>query len=324
MKRLLRFAAAGLALLSGLPALAVSPPPLQKFLHTFEIGNRRFELELYISSESASRRTIQQLQETLQHHQRLLDAARSTLAQARSKTVGLDPEIYALLDKLRSVCQLSQGAFDPTDRPLRELWGFLPEALSYHLPAPAEIQAARQAVDCGNIDLKPVPPTVFLADPRLELDWDLFSAGWLLDQSQKVLSPLPAAMLKSNTVAYYHGTPPDAPAWKVPVPNPREPEEIFTYLYLKNQALTILGNYQNYFLHNGIRYSSLLDARTGYPNQENIAVQVTSASALDAELIAHAAAVLDDDGTHKLLAALQRSNVFKIVDRNGLLVPMSY
>lgn len=307
------------------PQAASGPKiPLQKFNHTFMIGQRRFYLEFYAPSEAEAHRQIKSLEDTLQKHQLLLEQAHQALLAARERTVAVSPEIYGLLDKLKSVCQLSQGAFDPTDQPLRALWGFIPDALSYRVPRPDEIQQARQAVDCSQLELKPVPPTLFLGKPNMQLNWDLFSNGWLVDQSLGALSTLPAAMLRSEHVAYYHGAPPDAPAWKVPVPNPRHPETPFSYLYLKNQALTILGDYQNYFLHNGIRYSSLLDARTGYPNQENVAVQVTSASALDAELIANAAAVLDDAGTQKLLQALQRSNVLKIVDRNGLLVPMTY
>jgi thiamine biosynthesis lipoprotein ApbE len=68
----------------------------------------------------------------------------------------------------------------------------------------------------------------------------------------------------------------------------------------------------------------LLDPRTGYPTRETVAVSVTAASALDAEMIAYATAVLDDTGTKDLLKRLQRSSVIKIVDRNGLLLPLRY
>ncbi|HEY9844243.1 MAG: FAD:protein FMN transferase [Candidatus Sericytochromatia bacterium] len=300
------------------------PAPLRKFTYPLVVGQRDFSLELYSDSEAEADSHAQALLATLREQQGLLDKARKVTAAARGGTVALGPEIYGLLDKLRSVCELSQGAFDPTDRPLRVLWGFIPGALAYHLPRPDEIATAKAAVGCSQMELQAVPPSLFLANPRLQLNWDLFAVGWLVDQSVSVLKDLPAAMLKSDQVAYYHGAPPDAIAWKVPVPDPRHPETTLSYLYLKNQALSILGDYQNYFLHNGIRYSSLLDVRTGYPTQENVAVQVTASSALDAELIAHATAALDDAGTQKLLKALQRSNVYKIVDRNGLLLPLSY
>jgi thiamine biosynthesis lipoprotein len=260
----------------------------------------------------------------LQKHYRQLQQAQALLEAARKSTVPVPAEVYKLFEKLLKVCELSDGAFDPSDQPLRQLWGFSPDALSYHVPTAAELASVRQLVNCKQIELKSVPPTLYLANPRIQISWSQFASGWLMDQALQSLEKFPAARLSTQGVTYYHGSPLDAPAWKVPVPNPRHPEETMTYLYLKNQALSVLGDYQDYFLHNGVRYSSLLDPRTGLPNSESIAVHVVSATAMDAELIARAVAILDDEGSKQLLKALQRSSVYKIVDRNGLLVPLSY
>lgn len=337
-----------LALLTGLTVQAQTPPfpdlnsppeempearptpkprqtvPLRRFVKTLIVAGQTFEVELYAANEEMVQTRLEKLSTTLNQSRQQLERVRQVSLAARQGTVPLATELYGLFEKLRSFCQLSEGAFDPTDRPLRELWGFSASALAYRVPQKSEILAAKQSVDCLKMELGDVPPTLFMANSRLQLNSELFASGWLIDQGIQALEGLPAFMLRSGAVGYYHGTPPDAPAWKVPVPDPRHPETTLSYIYLKNQALTILGDYQNYFLHNGIRYSSLIDARTGYPTEQSVAVHVTAPTALDAELIARATAVLDETGTKALLQSLKRSSVYKIVDRNGLLVPYSY
>ena len=129
--------------------------------------------------------------------------------------------------------------------------------------------------------------------------------GFLVDQGASVLrkAGLPAALTTPQT-GYYFGVPPDAKAWKVAVPHPLESGKVFSYLYVKDQALAQVSVGDNAFYHGGLSYHSLLDARTGRPTLEALSVSATHTSALEAQLSAHLLARLPEQTCRRVLPAL--------------------
>jgi len=302
------------------------PVVLRKYDFQERVGQLEVMLEFYASEALNAPEFAKKLYRHLRTRQQVFRQLQQVFAQAREKPVPISNETHALLSKIQNYCTWSQGAFDVTDLPLRDLWGFTPGALSSRVPTRQQVEAALRQVGCQHIELQHIPPSLYLENPDLQLNWELFQRGWLLEQGLEMLvqAKLPAARLQLDTLAYYHGAPPDAPAWKVPLPHPRQSDQTLDYLYLKDQALAIQGDYQNYFLQNGLRYSSLLDARSGYPSRENVATYVTAPGPLDAELLARAAAVLNEAETRHLLQQAAQASVYQIVERQGLLVPLRY
>jgi thiamine biosynthesis lipoprotein len=56
----------------------------------------------------------------------------------------------------------------------------------------------------------------------------------------------------------------------------------------KDQALGTSADTQNFFVHQGKRYSHLIDPQTGYPAQHNILVTATAPTAIEADLLSTA------------------------------------
>lgn len=336
MLYLMRWLCASLLLLSSLVPAAVaqqapqpeasSAPWQRKHDYLERVGDLQVLLEFYTDPGVEGAPIAARIYGHLRQRQRDLAAIQRQFEAAREKPSPLSHEAQTLFQQLLNYCQWSARAFDPTDLPLREAWGFTPDSLSAQLPRPERLQTALPKVNCQAMELERVPPSLFLKQADLQLNWELFRRGWLIDQALKLLQTpeISAARVQIDQLAYYHGSPPDAPAWKVALPHPREKNQTLDYLYLKNQALAIRGDYQDYFLSNGLRYSSLLDPRSGMPRREMMAVYVTAPAALDAEILAHAAAVLEEDGVKALLKSAGRATVYQIVERHGLLVPLRY
>ncbi|MGV3525106.1 MAG: FAD:protein FMN transferase [Candidatus Sericytochromatia bacterium] len=314
-----------LALLFGLSAASpLQAAALRHFTYQERIGGQVTDLELYATDPEVAQQTATAIWQRLNQQLLFLQGARQLVSRAHLKTTPISPELEQLLSRLQSFCTQSQRAFDPTDAPIRRLWGFDPPALSYQVPKPEALAKALKQVNCTQMEVQRVPLGLFMGST--ELSWELFTQGWLVSQGADLLtrSSLTGARLAMGAITYYHGAPADAPAWKVPVVHPRRNNELLTYLYLNNQSLAIVGDYQNYFTHNGRRLSSLLDPRTGYPAYDTIAVYVSAPDPLNAELLARAVAVLDDTGTRELLKSQPRSSITKLVERNGVFLPLNY
>ena len=58
----------------------------------------------------------------------------------------------------------------------------------------------------------------------------------------------------------------DGKAWTIGIEAPKVGEQIVqSVIKIKNQAMATSGNYKNFFEKNGIRYSHIINPKTGYP-----------------------------------------------------------
>jgi thiamine biosynthesis lipoprotein len=86
--------------------------------------------------------------------------------------------------------------------------------------------------------------------------------------------------------------------WNIGIrkPNPKKgvgPSDIQQIVTLQNQSMATSGDYQNFFQHEGQRFSHILDPNTGYPVQHNLcSVTVVAPSCALADGLATACLVL--------------------------------
>ena len=64
--------------------------------------------------------------------------------------------------------------------------------------------------------------------------------------------------------------------WTVGIVNPMNKNKVFATFPLENSSVETSGNYEKYVLFNGIRYSHIIDPRTGYPATGIVSVSVFS------------------------------------------------
>lgn len=59
--------------------------------------------------------------------------------------------------------------------------------------------------------------------------------------------------------------------YRVGIKNPRDEENMLGIVSLKNEVLSTSGDYERYFIKNGVRYHHIIDPFTGYPTNNGIA-----------------------------------------------------
>src|SRR5688572_21757876 len=62
--------------------------------------------------------------------------------------------------------------------------------------------------------------------------------------------------------------------WHFDIKDPRDKETVLEAVYLQNEALSTSGSYEDYFEVDGVRYSHIIDPRTGYPAEGMLSVSV--------------------------------------------------
>ena len=207
--------------------------------------------------------------------------------EAASHPVTVDLELFDFLAEAMRYNRESGGAFDITVGPLMKAWGFF--GGEGHLPSDAELAAARRHVGRGHVILNPAEKTIAFDAPGVELDLGGIAKGYAVDRVIALLRQrqIPAALVSSGgSTIYGLGAPPGRHAWDVALQDPTDARETALTVTLKDRALSVAGRSEKWFESGGVRYSHIMDPRTGWPVQGVLSVAVltstgTAGDALD-------------------------------------------
>jgi len=186
------------------------------------------------------------------------------------------PPVIFLYKKAMAIYRNSQGCFDITVGPLSRLWGFRDSP--YRIPAPLEIEHALENVGMDKIIFK--SETLFLK-PGMELDWGAIAKGFGIDLVARSLIQLDIehGFINAGGDLYCWGKNPDHKPWRIGIKHPRK-EGVFAILFLSNTGAATTGDYQRFFIHEGIRYHHVFDPKSGYPAVGKQSVTVVGPEAL--------------------------------------------
>ena len=147
-----------------------------------------------------------------------------------------------------------------------------------HIPTRDELEKIKPLIDPGDVVLDPVRQTVFLKKKGMVLDPGGIAKGYA---AEKVAILLKQAGIASGIVAMagdlrLFGKKPDGKAWTVGIKNPRRPGEALATMELTDQSVSTSGDYERFFIREGIRYHHLLDPKTLQPARKCQSVTVVS------------------------------------------------
>jgi thiamine biosynthesis lipoprotein len=202
---------------------------------------------------------------------------------------------------------LTGGAFDVTVGPLVNLWSFGPaENHPGRTPPDEKIQDALGRVGYQNVDVRRTPPRIRKKRPDVYLDLSGIAKGYAADAIAAHLErrKLHNYMVDIGGEIKANGYNNRGEAWRIAVESPvAGTREIRKVIALKNLAVATSGDYRNYFEQDGVRYSHIIDPRSGRPVSHRLAsVTAVHASCMTADALATALLVLGPDKGYDLAA----------------------
>ncbi len=211
-----------------------------------------------------------------------LEKEGSYISRLNRGEVSLDEETRWLLDFARGLWEASDGAFDPTVGRLKILWGFNKKL---HLPSPEAIKEALKFVSFGRVKFVEGK----LQSTGFVLDLSSFAKGYAVDRACEILmkNGINSALVDAGGDIRVIGEKPDGTPWRIGIKNPSGPG-IIKVLSLRNSAVATSGDYENFFVKDGVKYHHLLDPRTGYPARWFKSVSVVADTCMMADALATA------------------------------------
>lgn len=211
------------------------------------------------------------------------------------------PQVIQLFRKAMAVHLNSAGDFDISVSPLTKLWGFSDR--SYRVPDPEEIRSALEHV--GMKSIKQEEDSLKLPS-GMELDWGGIAKGYGVDRASESLKALGIVkgFINAGGDLFCWGTNPDNKLWQIGIKHPRK-SGFVGVLSLTNIGTATTGDYQRFFMRDGIRYHHIFNPHTGYPaaGKQSVTVigpETTICDALATALFvsAHPAALLNHYGDY--------------------------
>lgn len=178
-----------------------------------------------------------------------------------ARGIEVDAETAALLDYAHTCFVQSGGLFDITSGVLREVWDFR----AARVPTHVEVEAARERIGWQRVRWE--RPRLVLPERGMQLDFGGFVKEYAADRCAGRLRALGVEHglvdLGGDLAAV--GSHPDGRPWIVGIRDPRSPREALASVPVARGGVASSGDYERFMVVDGVRYSHILDPRTGWP-----------------------------------------------------------
>ena len=188
------------------------------------------------------------------------------------KPVKVSDESFEIIEKALDYSKQSKGGYDLTIGPLVKLWSIgLPEA---KVPSDNEIKEVLEKIDYNKVKLNKENKEVYLEEKGMKLDLGSIAKGYTADEIVKILKSkkVNKAIIDLGGNIYALGEKEENKPWKIGVQNPFEDRgDVVGTIDIKDKSIVTSGIYERYIEKDGEKYHHILNPKTGYPYESEIA-----------------------------------------------------
>jgi len=290
--------------------LPLSAAKLQPFEAVEPHMGTLFRIKLYAADEAeaqaaftAAFQRITELDRTFSDY--IPDSELNRLVKsAVHKPVKVSSDMLRLLTASQDLSRESDGAFDITVGSVTHLWR---EARKQgRTPDPASLREAMAHCGYTRLHVSAAEQTVELDEEGMQFDAGAIAKGDAADQALRVLGQrgIQSALVAASGDLAFSEAPPGETGWKIGLDSFDAAQAPFTrVLRLANGAVSTSGPGEQHLDKGGVRYSHILDGRTGKALTKELTVSVIARRGIDADSLATAVSAL---GVRRGLALIER------------------
>ena len=243
---------------------------------------------------------------------------------ADKKPLHISKELFQLILKAQSVSKLTNGVFDISFASVGALYDY---RKGIH-PSTKKIQAQLPGINYQSIKLDTKARSLFFSQPGMRIDLGGIAKGYAVDRAIQILRQagvhyaLVSAGGDSRLLGDHHGRP-----WMIGIRHPRDPPKQSTaekartspvVLPLSNIAISTSGDYERYFIRDGVRYHHIINSKTGRSARASQSATVIGLNATMTDALSTSVFIL---GAKKGIALINRLPNFDavVIDAKGQL-----
>jgi thiamine biosynthesis lipoprotein len=230
--------------------------------------------------------------------------------EAYEKPVQVSEPTFEVLQRSIEFSRMTDGAFDVTVGPLVALFRKAKETKV--APSEEQIAQAKSKVGFEKLKLDSKDRTVRFSEKGMLLDLGGIAKGYAIDKAIEAARRCGAigAMVDIGGDVRCFGLPPKGrDYWLIGLQDPNSAIEgmegggLRLVLKITNEAVATSGDYQQFVIIEGKRYSHIMDRKTGKSAESLSSVTIITDNATDADALATAVSVM---GAEKGLALIEK------------------
>jgi len=231
--------------------------------------------------------------------------------------VRVSSDLFRVFSAAQDLSERSGGAFDISVGPVVQLWR---RARRRHeLPDPDRLAAALELVGYRNIRLNAQARTAQLLKPGMMLDLGGIAKGDAADQALQVLAnhQITVALVAAAGDIAVADPPPGGEGWRIglePFESPASPPAEFVTLH--GGAISTSGDSEQHVEIGGIRYSHIVNPKTGMALTGRRSITVVAPHGLIADPYATALCVMGPERGLELVAGVPGAAAL-VIEQNG-------
>jgi len=240
-----------------------------------------------------------------------------------NKNAGIRPvkvskELVDLIDRAISISKLTDGAFDITYASMDKIWKF--DGSMTEMPSEEVIKASIAKVGYKNILVDKENATVFLKLPGMKIGFGAIGKGYAADRAKALLMEkgVIAGIINASGDMNTWGKQPNGTEWTIAITNPFNKNKVFALLPINESAVVTSGNYEKFVSFNGIRYTHIINPKTGYPATGIISATVFAPKAELADALATSVFVMGKEVGLNRINQLPKVECIMIDDQGNI------
>jgi len=221
------------------------------------------------------------------------------------------PELFALLEKAQEISALTEGAFDISFDSVGRFYDFRQR----QRPDAMQISENLDRIDYRHVVLDPEMLPVAFKTEGVRINRGGIAKGHAVEKVVELLAAagVEHALATAGGDTRILGQRYDKP-WVVGIRDPNDENAIFTRMALVDEAISTSGDYERFFLEDGVRYHHILSPDDGRPVSGVRSVSVIGPSATVTDGLSTSLFVLGPEKGMELIGRLPDYEALIITD----------
>ncbi len=196
--------------------------------------------------------------------------------------VKLSTEVINILKSAQKFAKLTDGCFDPTAKPLVDLWMDKTKKEG-KMPDPGELKEELELVNWNNLMIDEDKNRARFRENGMKVTLGGIAKGYAVDRACEVLSNngINSALVNLGGDIKAFGP----KSWKVGIQDPRKEGELLGKIEIENEAIVTSGDYRRYHWLGSMRIHHIINPKTGRPAKGCISVTVIADNCMEADAL---------------------------------------
>ncbi|MDH5181402.1 MAG: FAD:protein FMN transferase [Gammaproteobacteria bacterium] len=233
--------------------------------------------------------------------------------EAAIRPFKVSQELFQLMQRANEISVLTHGRFDITFASV----GYLYDYRKGLKPDATQLKSLQAAINYRHIVFDAAEQTIAFQHPNVRIDLGGIAKGHAVDQGIAILRQcgIQNALLSAGGDSYILGDRRGRP-WMTGIRHPRQKGKFALVIPLSDTAVSTSGDYERYFIKNGVRYHHIISPDSGKPAPLSRSVTILGPDATTTDALSTACFVLGPEKAAQLVETLPDIEAI-IIDADG-------